>query len=1003
MTAPAADRPSDTDAPRAEPGFAGPTVRQVDVVAHTHWDREWYSPYPTFRLRLLDLLDDLLPRLEADAGFAHFQLDGQMAVVDDYLGLRPAEADRLVRLAEQGRVSMGPWYVLPDEFLVSGETHVRNLQMGLRRAADFGGAMQVGYLPDMFGHIAQMPQILHQFGFADAVVWRGVPSSVDGPCFWWVAPDGSRVRAEYLPAGYGNGSELPAHPDGVREKIDVFCALQGDLVGDPVLLMAGMDHEAPPEHLSKVIDELNTAEAARTDGTAYRLVIRSLAEHLADVATVGLTEVHGEMRSGHRANVLMGVASNRVDVKQAAARAERTLERVAEPLAALWLTDADHRGPTRWQPVLDLAWLDVVRNAAHDSICACSHDEVVDAVLHRYAESTRLAQGVADRAVLAAAGRMAFTGAVALNATARTRSAMVEIDIPGPAEGESIEHPAIQVLAVVPAVERIDGAVGQDAPMRLALAALAEHPATRSVRFEQVDYSETGDPQAVTLRAHLLTTAPGRDGLSDNSLSDSGLSDNGLSDNSENNNDDSAGAAMSTADALALVGGYAADPNFELQLVVHRPDPSRHVLAIAADVEGYGWARWEPVAPTNPVRAQHGAGLTNGIVSVEVDPVTGTFSIDGIAGFGRLVDDGDAGDTYNWCPPEINAVVDAPVAVTVERTEVGPIRGTLVITSTYELPERCTIDGQDDMTTGWAGGEIYRRTGSVTQQFTTTVELRADDPAVRVTTEWDQRARDHRLRVHLPLPEPTDHSVAEDAYATVERPLWIEGGPNEWGVPTFPSRRFVQAGGLTVTHEGLCEYELVDLRAPDGTVVADTTAMTAEQGTALGVAPPDGTVAHGIALTLVRSTGWLSRGPMPSRPQPAGPFDRLEGAQTLRPLRLSYALQLDRVVGALDPYTLADHVWNPLLTATAPGGGDLGTRGTMLEVRGTEGGRIDVDALLRDDHGRLVLRAHSTGTDADLVIERKTGAVIDLAGNEQDTFTGTMAIDPHRIVTVRLD
>ena len=45
----------------------------------------------------------------------------------------------------------------------------------------------------------------------------------------------------------------------------------------------------------------------------------------------------GELRSGARANLLMGVLSNRVDIKIAAAVAERELERLAEPLAALWL------------------------------------------------------------------------------------------------------------------------------------------------------------------------------------------------------------------------------------------------------------------------------------------------------------------------------------------------------------------------------------------------------------------------------------------------------------------------------------------------------------------------------------------------------------------------------------------------------------------------------------------------------------------------------------------
>ena len=106
-------------------------------------------------------------------------LDGQMAVVDDYLEVRPEAEERLRALAAAGRVSMGPWYILMDEFLASGETIVRNLQMGLERGAAFGGVMDVGYLPDMFGHIAQMPQILRLAGFRDAVVWRGVPSPGD--------------------------------------------------------------------------------------------------------------------------------------------------------------------------------------------------------------------------------------------------------------------------------------------------------------------------------------------------------------------------------------------------------------------------------------------------------------------------------------------------------------------------------------------------------------------------------------------------------------------------------------------------------------------------------------------------------------------------------------------------------------------------------------------------------------------------------------------------------
>src|SRR5918993_3688268 len=229
------------------------TRRRVHIVPHTHWDREWYASFQTFRLRLVDLLDDLLPRMEGDPAYARFLLDGQLAVVEDYLVVRPGEAERLRRLVGSGRIAVGPWYTLPDEFLVGGETLVRNLQLGLRVGDRFGGAMPVGYLPDMFGHVAQMPQILAGFGLEDAVVWRGVPEAIDAPGFWWESPDGTKVRAEYLTDGYGNGARMPEHGKELLEKIDSFREAQGNKVGDSILWMNGTDHLLPQPHLGRVV------------------------------------------------------------------------------------------------------------------------------------------------------------------------------------------------------------------------------------------------------------------------------------------------------------------------------------------------------------------------------------------------------------------------------------------------------------------------------------------------------------------------------------------------------------------------------------------------------------------------------------------------------------------------------------------------------------------------------------------------------------------------------
>jgi hypothetical protein len=273
------------------------TRRTVAIVPHTHWDREWYSPFQTFRLRLVDLLDEFLPALEDDLSYARFLLDGQMAVVDDYLEVRPEAEPMLRRLAATGRVAMGPWYTLPDEFLVSGETHIRNLQLGHERAAAFGGAMDVGYLPDMFGHVAQMPQLLSQFGFGHTVLWRGVPAAIDRTAFHWSAPDGTTVRAQYLArGGYGNGAAIPEDAKALVRRVEAHEHELGDMLVGGILFMNGTDHQVPQSWLGRVVAAANEIQ------DDYDFVVTSLAEYLTGpaAATEGLPSWTGELRSGRR-------------------------------------------------------------------------------------------------------------------------------------------------------------------------------------------------------------------------------------------------------------------------------------------------------------------------------------------------------------------------------------------------------------------------------------------------------------------------------------------------------------------------------------------------------------------------------------------------------------------------------------------------------------------------------------------------------------------------------
>ena len=139
------------------------------LVSHTHWDRAWYAPFEVFRVRLVRLIDRLIELLDRDPAYRSFMLDGQVLPIEDYLAIRPERRGDLERLVRGGRLVIGPWYALADEYLVSPEALIRNLSIGTRTAEALGGCMREGYVPDSFGHIAQLPQILQGFGIGSAV------------------------------------------------------------------------------------------------------------------------------------------------------------------------------------------------------------------------------------------------------------------------------------------------------------------------------------------------------------------------------------------------------------------------------------------------------------------------------------------------------------------------------------------------------------------------------------------------------------------------------------------------------------------------------------------------------------------------------------------------------------------------------------------------------------------------------------------------------------------
>jgi mannosylglycerate hydrolase len=381
------------------------------VVPHTHWDREWYLPLEDFRIRLAQVVDELIETLEARPEH-RFTLDGQAVLLEDYLEIRPEMEERLRALLASGRVETGPCYVLPDEFLVGGESLVRNLVHGRAVCARYGATpADVGYLPDGFGHPAQLPQLLRGFGLETFVFSRGLGGERGrvGGRFRWRAPDGSDVLALPQPVDYAAAASLghsrrSAETDPARnaaERIEQVLRAEAPMLADPefrdLFLGNGVDHSALQADLPEVLAALHDLKP----GVEVRLAL--LSEYARAMAGENgrLPVFEGELAGGARANVLRGVNSTRMYLKQANERCERELAS-AETLCALaLLTRPGFRYP---RGELRLAWRELLRNHPHDSICGCSVDEVHDDMAQRFRTALQIARRVSDMALHALGG-----------------------------------------------------------------------------------------------------------------------------------------------------------------------------------------------------------------------------------------------------------------------------------------------------------------------------------------------------------------------------------------------------------------------------------------------------------------------------------------------------------------------------------------------------------------------------------------------------------------------
>lgn len=366
------------------------------VVSHSHWDREWYKSFEQFRSMLVMMVDDLLELLQEDPSYACFTLDGQAIVLEDYLAVRPEREEEVRRLVLEGRLVIGPWYILPDEFLVSAESTVRNLLIGRAVTGRYGRSMEVGYIPDSFGHIAMMPAVLRGFGIDTAIVYRGFggePGQSSSE-YTWISPDGSRVLLTHLYRhGYSAGY---FHQETEAQILERFAEIKKELderaTTSQRLLLNGGDHHWPDPKLPRTLRLLQeNFDGEFVHSTVPRYLDRVKAELGA------MAEVRGEMRFGYRYAfaVLGGVYSSRMYLKQRNWLCQNLLQRYAEPLSAIARAAG---GPSRL-PLLRHAWRTLLQNHPHDSICGCSIDPVHREMMTRFSSVEDIARSVVDDAL----------------------------------------------------------------------------------------------------------------------------------------------------------------------------------------------------------------------------------------------------------------------------------------------------------------------------------------------------------------------------------------------------------------------------------------------------------------------------------------------------------------------------------------------------------------------------------------------------------------------------
>ncbi|BDX41607.1 alpha-mannosidase [Enterococcus faecium] len=738
--------------------------KKVYIISHSHWDREWYMAYEQHHMRLIELIDDLLELFEVDPSFNSFHLDGQTIILDDYLQVRPEKRQAIQQAINEGKLRIGPFYILQDDFLISSESNVRNMLIGMEESRKWGTPVMLGYFPDTFGNMGQTPQLMKQAGISAAAFGRGVkPIGFDNQVLeaenyssqysemWWKGPDQTAIFGLLFANWYSNGNEIPVEKEAAlafwKQKL---ADAEQYASTNHLLMMNGVDHQPVQKDISKAIHLANELfpdyEFIHSNFTDYLEAIQK------DVPE-DLGSVEGELTSQETDGwyTLANTASARVYLKQWNTKVQRQLENITEPLATMAYEVSGNYPHDQ----LDYAWKTLMQNHPHDSICGCSVDSVHREMIPRFEKADEVGKYLAQDSLEQLTAAIDTTGFpkdsfpfVIVNTAGmdKTGEAEITIELERKRFAEGIPEQLYQELENLPKrkyhVETKSGAT---------------IPAILSEETVQFGYDLPKDRFRVPYMARMIKVTLPLENM----------------------------PAFSW-ETFALVEGEAKAE--EKETMIH----------------------------------QSGRIIENGPLHLTIEK-NGTIKMEDRKNKRKLnnlhifEDIGDIGNEYIFKQPFCDQPIlssnkeNSEVKVLVDTPEIAKIS----ILQEMEIPVSADerLEKEQQMVVEFRYRKAERSKEKRILQIKTIMTIRKDSKKIDFETTLDNQMKDHRLRVLFPTKLHVEHHEADSIFEVVKRPNHVS---KSWENPTNPQHQqaFVnihdEEYGVTVGNFGLNEYEVTE-------------------------------------------------------------------------------------------------------------------------------------------------------------------------------------------------